>query len=216
MKELNKLIKKDLYPVLKNLGFERLTVKNSYKWDDKLIYRFQIKTVGKTFSQSTGWPSSSFYCHVEPYYSFLYDSDELDRDGRIKLPRRWPSEGGMFLSCGIDQTGERASLPNRAERKRTDIWWVEKDGSNAQQVIQDLITQVEKQVAPYLSTALEDKYKQDRDFFPPVEESILKYLIKSSKEVGIYWANKLIKFSHFLKEDKDEQEYRNLLTKLEC
>jgi hypothetical protein len=43
---------------------------------------------------------------------------------------------------GIDQAALTNNLPNPAEQRRTDIWWVEPGGENAEQVADDITASV--------------------------------------------------------------------------
>ena len=214
MKEFNRLIKKILYPLLEEMGFEKIGTRKSYKYEDGVIYRFQIKAVGSHFSNVTGWPSSSFQCAVEPYYIFLDDSPEKDEDGRVIPPKKWPSQGGLSLSPALDQSHLTHNLSNRAERERKDIWWLEPDEGNVKEVVEDLACQVKRKVPPYLTSAVESAYSENRKFIMPTEESVLAYIESASVEGAKYWLEKLIKFSSHLKYMEDEGAYKKLLSQL--
>lgn len=216
MTEFNKLIRKQLYPLLKQMGFEKIGVRKSYKWQDQVIYSLQIKAVGSHFSDVTGWPSSSFTCGIQPYYSFLYDPCDIDKDkdGRIVPPKRWPSEGGLGLSKTIDQSQYTKNLYNITEQKRNSIWWLERDEGNVHAVVDDLVEQVKNFVPQYLSSGIDTVYMKERDFLQPTEEAVKLHIEKASKTGAIYWLKKLIKFSDFLQFQEDREAYEMLLKKI--
>ncbi|NHM33577.1 hypothetical protein [Neobacillus terrae] len=42
------------------------------------------------------------------------------------------------LYCNLDQSIYTVSLDNPAEKKRNDIWWIDPDGSNIEEVINNI------------------------------------------------------------------------------
>lgn len=213
-KEFNKLIRQQLYPVLREIGFEQIGNRKSFIWKKDVLYQFQIKAVGNYFRDVTGWPSGSFSCSVNPFYGFLNDSCDKDDTGKLIPPKRWPSEGGLCLSVAIDQSRYTAGLTNPAERDRSDLWWLEDDGSNAHEVVEGVVHQVKKEVPDYLMNDLDVTYEDRRDFFPPDEKEMMAYIKGASKEGAIFQLEKMIKFSHYLDRINDETVYRNLLEKV--
>lgn len=217
MKEFNKQIRQKLYPILREIGFERIGNRNSLIWKADVIYRLQIKAVGSYFRDVTGWPSGSFSCSVNPYYGFLNDLSEKDNIGKLIPPKRWPTDGGLGLSVAIDQSQYTNKLKNLAERERTDLWWLEDDESNVNNAVDDLVFQVVQKVPGYLRNDLELTYQSRRDFFPPNEQKMQNYIEEvASKEGAIFHLKMMIKFSNYLNQKDDKNAYEDLLGGIIC
>jgi hypothetical protein len=57
------------------------------------------------------------------------------------------------LVCGVDQAVLTSTLRNPAEQRRTDIWWVEPGGENAEQVADDIIASLVTDGLPWYEQA---------------------------------------------------------------
>ena len=57
------------------------------------------------------------------------------------------------LDCGLDQSGHVQELTNPQERKRKDIWWVDSDGTNAEEVAGDIAKSFSEQAPPWFARA---------------------------------------------------------------
>ena len=59
------------------------------------------------------------------------------------MPAEYECHMRSHLECGLGQTQRVRSLRNLLERERKDIWWVEPDGSNSEDVASDIAEAVE-------------------------------------------------------------------------
>lgn len=130
--------------------------------------------------------------------------------GKLIPPKLWPSDGGLGLTVSLDQSKYTANLKNPVERERNDLWWLD-DENNVKQVVEDLAQQVMQKVPEYLINDLELTYKDRRDFFPPDDRRLQEYIMNASKDGAISWLKKMIKFSNYLHQEKDERIYSELL-----
>lgn len=138
--EINKVIRKILSSTLKENGFDRVNTRHNWGWKDRCIWVLDITAVGKYFSDVTGWSPMSVYVELGIYYDFV-----PPKDGEIKigtrgelLPKPHQCQLQKQLYRSLDQFIYTDLLDNPAEKKRNDIWWVELDGSNIEEVINDI------------------------------------------------------------------------------
>lgn len=136
---LNKPLRAHVTPVLRDAGFQRVDARNGWSWrNDDCIWVFTIRAVGSYFSQSTDWPPGSVCVWLGVFFTFTPRPVDikLDDQGRL-LPPEHLCHMRSHLDCGLDQSA-RLRAVSSIERRRTDIWWVEPDGSNGETVARDI------------------------------------------------------------------------------
>ena len=136
---LNTPLRQHVSPVLREAGFPAVDARNGWRWDGDFVSVFSIRAVGSYFSQSAGWPPGSVCVWLGVFFTFAPRPPGLkdDKEGR-PLPPEHLCHMRSHLSCGLDQSRRLRALPNELERVRQDIWWVERDGSNAGEVAADI------------------------------------------------------------------------------
>lgn len=138
--EINKVIRKILTPTLKENGFTKVNTRHNWAFIDHCIWVLDIAAVGKYFSDVTGWPPMSIHVELGIYYDFLppENSDIKTGSKGELLPKVHQCQLRNDLFCNIDQANYTSHLNNSAEADRKDIWWIETDGSNIEEVISDI------------------------------------------------------------------------------
>ncbi|WP_139892385.1 DUF4304 domain-containing protein [Bacillus sp. D386] len=137
--EINKVIRKSLSPILKENDFNKVNTRNNWRWIDQCIWVLKISTVGNYFSDVSGWPPISIHVDLGIYYVFIPSEEEIKKgtNGEL-LPKEYQCHIREQLNCNLDQSNYIRHLDNPAERNRSDIWWVEPDGSNIEEVMEDI------------------------------------------------------------------------------
>lgn len=198
--EINKVIRKILSPTLRENGFSKVNTRNNWGWHDHCIWVLNIQAVGNYFSEVTGWTPSSLTVCGGIYFDFIPPLEKVKTDEKGNLLPKYHECPIQFLEfeCTLDQTKYIKHLDNPAERKRTDIWWIEPDGSNVEQVITN-ITDV------FLKKGL-DLFKKYTDLevaFRYIEEETTGYS-------GFHYAKY---FAKFLNESDKFEKYNDLFIK---
>lgn len=138
---INKDLRRVVSPALRAAGFDHVDARNGWAWRANLIWVFNIRAVGRYFSEVTGWPPSSVGVWLGIFYMFMPelrpDGLKTDKNGRL-MPAEAMCHMRTHLETRIDQGGLTRKFPNPAERRRRDIWWVDPDGGNAYEVAQDI------------------------------------------------------------------------------
>lgn len=136
---VNRSLRAAVSPVLRDLGFEKVDARNGWRWLDKVIWVFNVRAVGSYFSSATGWPPGSVGVWLGAFYPFMPADrpTKADDHGRL-VPAEYHCQMRSHLDCGLRQEEWTSRLRNPAERRRTDLWWVEPDGSNAAAVAADI------------------------------------------------------------------------------
>jgi hypothetical protein len=137
--EINKVIRRTLSPALRATGFMHVQTRNNWAWYGDVIWVLNIRAVGYYFSRVTGWPPMSVCVWLGTFYTFFPVTFSIKRhsDGRL-LPEEWICQMRSHLSCALDQTALKARLDTEPEKRRSDIWWIEPDGSNVKEVIENI------------------------------------------------------------------------------
>ncbi|WP_342041933.1 hypothetical protein [Bacillus sp. OTU2372] len=135
--EINKVIRKILSPVLKDNGFDKVNTRHNLGWYDHCIWVLDIGAVGKYFSDVTGWSPMSLQVDLGIYYDLIPTEDDEIKKGTNDqlLPKFHQCHLQEQLYCNLDQSNYINHLDNPAEKNRNDIWWVQPDGSNIEEVI---------------------------------------------------------------------------------
>jgi hypothetical protein len=109
-----------------------MDARNAWLWQAKAVWVFNIRAVGTYFSGVTGWPPGSVGVWLGVYYPFFPREDHIkeDEDGRV-LPAENMCHMRSHLTCTLDQSAQTARLPNPAEHRRTDLWWIDPEGESA-------------------------------------------------------------------------------------
>jgi hypothetical protein len=138
--------------VLKSAGFQRVDARNGWLWDTPKISVFNIRSVGRSISEVTGWPPGSVCVWLGVYFEFIPsptpDEMKTDKDGGI-LPAEHHCHLRTHLERKVRQARFTRRLQIRVEKRRRDIWWVEPDGSNAEEVATDIASVLSKKGLPW-------------------------------------------------------------------
>ncbi|MEE6452635.1 DUF4304 domain-containing protein [Gottfriedia acidiceleris] len=138
--EINKIIRKILTPSLKEHGFTKTNTRNNWGWHNHSIWVLNIEGVGSYFSNVTGWTPMSIHVEMGIYYDFvppLNSEINIGNNGEL-LPKYYQCHFQKSLNCNLNQSNYTNHLDNPAERERKDIWWIETDGLNVEEVIVDI------------------------------------------------------------------------------
>jgi len=150
---INKSLRKHVSPVLREAGFNRIDARNGWAWREQLIWVFNIRAVGRYFSDVTGWPPSSLTTWLGVFYRFIpeppADALKKDRSGESK-PAEYHCHMRTHLDRLVDQASLLGSLPNPAERERQDIWWISAGGEQAELVAADISLALLRDGLPWL------------------------------------------------------------------
>ncbi len=142
--EINKAIRRSLSPQLKQNGFTRVQTRRNWGWRGPCTWVLELRAVGAHFGAVTGWPPMSIGVWIGVFYDFVPRDVpvvfELSPEAK-PLPREWDCPQRSHLDIGLDQRRYRQQLNNPAEKARTDIWWVEPDGGNLEEVMEDITHQ---------------------------------------------------------------------------
>lgn len=138
--EINKMIRKNLSPMLKESGFTKVNTRHNLAWLDDCIWVLDITAVGKYFSDVTGWPAMSIHVNLGIYYNFIPLIDDAIKvhENKTISPKSHQCHLQHELLSTLDQDRYISSLFNAAEQKRKDLWWIEPDGSNLEEVIENV------------------------------------------------------------------------------
>jgi hypothetical protein len=139
-KDIDKKIRSDIFPELKENGFILTKGRTAWGWHDECIWVFNISSVGNYHSSITNWPSASITVNLGIYYTYLPKIYELKRDDKDLLyPKENECHRRGILTCSYDQSKyTKQANCNTSEKNRRDIWWIQPDGSNITEVINDI------------------------------------------------------------------------------
>lgn len=151
---LNKPLREHVAPRLREAGFQHVDARNAWSWRADCICVFNVRVVGSSFSSVTGWPPGSAGAWLGVFFTFgpRPPNIKVDRQGRLR-PAEHLCHLRSHLDRRVDQSSRTRNLTNPQERKRKDIWWVDPDGANAEEVASDIATAVSEQALPWFAHA---------------------------------------------------------------
>ena len=138
--DIDKMIRKIIFHSLKENGFSKTKRRTAWGWHDDCIWVFHIKAVGHFHSSITHWPSASLTVNLGIYYPYLPHIKEAKKDKNgLMYPKEYECNRRAELTCSYDQLKYTEFVNcNSSEKKRRDIWWIQPDGSNISEVINDI------------------------------------------------------------------------------
>lgn len=149
---INKAFRKHVSPVLRAAGFERVNARNGWARVGPSVWVFNIRAVGSYFSSVTGWPPASVCVWLGVFYEFfpqrIPEDLKIDNSGRL-LPAEGLCQMRSHLDRQLDQQALIQSLRNPAERRRRDIWWLEANGENSEEVAKDIANVLSTEGLPW-------------------------------------------------------------------
>ena len=162
--EVNKVIRKIISPELRTVGFSKVRTRNNWHYDENVVWYVMFRSVGSYFSDVTGYPSQSLTCEYGVYFTNfpphprppMRTNPKADKDGLL-IPKEYECHYRRSLDVIGNQTELKESLKNPAERNRTDIWWIARDGSNIEAAIEDLKIALITNALPDLKAVDESK-----------------------------------------------------------
>jgi hypothetical protein len=149
---LNKPLRQRVSPFLRDAGFQHVDARNAWSWREDCIWVFNIRAVGNYFAYVTGWPPGSVCVWLGVFYTFAPRRADTKQDdlGRLR-PLEVNCHMRSHLDCRLNQTARTQACRNSAERRRTAIWWVEPDGSNADEVAREIAASFVTQGGPWFA-----------------------------------------------------------------
>jgi hypothetical protein len=147
---LNKPLRARVVPILREAGFQHAEARKAWSWRNDCICVFNIRAVGSYFSDVTGWPPGSVCVWLGVFFTFAPRPTGVKSDPQGR-PR--PAEHVCHLRShlvrSMDQSSRTRHLKSSPERKRTDIWWVQSEGENADEVAGDIATSLLREGLPW-------------------------------------------------------------------
>ena len=124
-------------------GFTKIKGRNAWGWHGDCIWVFNISSLPKVFSLTSKWPAYSLTVRIGIYYTFLPPFGQVKVDENDLLyPREYECNRRAELTCSYDQLKyTKCKISIDIDRDRNDIWWIESDGSNIDEVINDINSQ---------------------------------------------------------------------------
>ena len=137
--DINKILRRVVVPTLREIGFTKFQGRTAWRYLDDSVWVFHTRAVGNYFSQTTGFPPASLTAWLGIFYLDFPKTPtvETDDDG-LPIPKESLCHVRYALDNIADQIAIRSQSMSPIERRRTDIWWVEPDGSNAEAVVEDI------------------------------------------------------------------------------
>lgn len=155
---LNRSLRTAVVPILRKAGFQSTDARNGWSWRNDFVWVFNIRAVGAYFSHVTGWPPGSVAVWLGVFFAFAPRLSGLKTDGPARLkPPEHACHMRSHLTCGLDQSRRTHRLRNPAEHARTDLWWVEPNGENADEVAGDIARSLVADGLPWYAQASNPK-----------------------------------------------------------
>lgn len=136
---VHKILRRVVVPTLREIGFTKFQGRTAWRYLDDSVWVFHTRAVGSYFSQTTGFPPASLTAWLGIFYLDFPNTPTVET-GADGLPI--PKESLCHVRYGLDNIADQIAVRSPAmsptERRRTDIWWVEPDGSNAETVVEDI------------------------------------------------------------------------------
>jgi hypothetical protein len=173
-KDLNRGLRRTLWPALKTQGFTERTERVAWRRVDGDIDVVEVQVVGQD-ADAVGCPSVSFSVYVACYPRFLTATDaSVPAQRGLLRPHYWqgdpfclamnktieqpwfrpfaePGPGSMLPSFRLHREGLTRVL-RRDVHDRPDIWYVREDGSNLDEDLRDMMAVVMSAGLAFLST----------------------------------------------------------------
>lgn len=133
--EINKVIRKILFPTLKDNGFSKVNLRKSWGYHDQCIWAFHLQTGSDYSSQLKGISAL-----LGIYYDFIPESllPKIDKDEKL-IPEEWRCHvRNVLCVANLDQSRFRKLLHYPSKANQETAWWIEPDGSNLAESIEDI------------------------------------------------------------------------------
>lgn len=146
---LNKSLRRNLSPVLRDAGWDVADARNAFYRTPVLIGVLKLRSIGARISGASGFPSPSLVVEAGMYFhECIQGKIRTNKRGDLE-PQEYECQRRLQLE-GDYRNEKQKSLGNEAEQKRRDIWWIEPDGSNLEEVVKDIVVQIQRQGLPWL------------------------------------------------------------------
>lgn len=176
---VNKSLRAYVSPLLREAGFQKVDPRNGWLWKADTIWIFQIRAVGNYFSQVTGWPPGSVCVWLGLYFTFApkHPRMKFDKEER-PLPEECMGHMRSHLERGIDQIALMKGILSENESNRKDVWWVDADGCNADEVAKDIAHSLSEEGLPWFNKVSDlefslAKVEETRDCFSKYTKAAL-------------------------------------------
>ncbi len=129
-------------PVLSERGFEHFDTRSSWRRTAQTVDVISFNTVGAYYAGVVGCTSMSFTGEVGVYYPALSD-----------VPVEWPLPHAEDIAfrAGLGKTIRQPIFrPSAIGDDQPSVWYVLRDGSNLDAVVDDALAAVVGQALPYL------------------------------------------------------------------
>ena len=138
--KLTKEIRANIFPILRENGFDHFSGRKAWKHFDDKVYLFLASGVGAYFSTVTGYPSISITSSINIFYINFPDQRECGKYHKSGKPL--PEETECHFRFDLEKIDPQEeycmNIESPINRNRRDIWWVDPNGENIQNVVEDI------------------------------------------------------------------------------
>ena len=161
--DVNRALRTGLEPTLRELGFTRLKSRHYWRYFPDCVWALHLKAVGSFFSSVTGFPPASLVVELGVYYLNFPSGPiaALDPGGQ-PIPGITDCQVRLSLVNQRNQIALRPASMLGPERSRTDIWWLNPDGSNLLEAVEDIREAVVAFGIPFLEKPYNTRSEQIR------------------------------------------------------
>lgn len=140
-KTINKEIKNDIWPLLKDVGFSKLTSRTAWRLAEETIEVINFQSFNSYLADGIGCTTFSFAINLGVYYKCYELTPWFKPEQHIDLPQEYACHARKRLEKNINQAILFHPYNNPSglfwEKDRMDIWYIVEDGSNIEEAIND-------------------------------------------------------------------------------
>jgi hypothetical protein len=147
IKIVNKYIKTEIWPVLKDQGFSIFSPKTAWRYiDDEFIHVINFQSFNEYNASIIGCTTFSFSVNIGLYNLAIFNGTQPKRKKGRLIPNEYECHFRNRLTCSYKQKKETIFNKNF---DRNDIWYVKQKGENLSKVFIDVKDQIMHNALPW-------------------------------------------------------------------
>lgn len=153
-KVVNKAIRENIRPILKEAGFSKFTARNAWRYRGEIIEVVNFQFFNSNLAESVGCTTYSFSINLGSYFKWKERMPwyRLNANNKIlDTPQEYSCDLRGFLQKNLDQHNLFHPYQEYNGKDRKNVWYILEDGTNLIESVESAALSIKTEALPWFN-----------------------------------------------------------------